>query len=142
MEILKYLSVFFFSMLKFVPGVATGVAVGLKLWETILLSIGGMMSIVFVISLFGKPLRKWYFRKFSRKRKFNKKRRFLNLWKRYGEIGIAFLTPVLFTPILGAIIISSFAKSRVKIFGYMLASALFWALVFSFTFHLAYQKVF
>ncbi len=144
MEIIKYLSVFFLSMLKFIPGIATGVAVGLSMLETILLSIAGMMLIVIIVSFLGRPLREMILRKFrkSNSKNFSKRRKFFRFWKKYGEFGIAFLSPVVFTPLLGTILISSTMRSKIKVYGYMFMSAVFWAVLFSFTFHLAYQKVF
>ncbi|MDH5398541.1 MAG: hypothetical protein OEX02_10360, partial [Cyclobacteriaceae bacterium] len=50
-------------------------------------------------------------------------------WKRFGALGIAFLTPILLMPIGGTLILTSFGSPRKKIFTYMLMSATFWSVL-------------
>ena len=134
----KYISVYLISMLKFVGGPSVGAAMGLTLLETILLTVLGMMSTVGIISFFGPGFRKRITSKFSSNKKiFTKRnRRFVVIWNKYGVFGVSFLTPVLFSPILGSILVNAFGGSKKKIIGYMLASAIFWSVTLATVFHL------
>jgi hypothetical protein len=115
-----------------------GAAVGLTFLETVATTVMGMMTTVVIVSFFGTSLRKWVNSTFRRDQKvFSKRnRKFVVLWKKYGLFGISFLTPVLFSPILGTMLVSAFGGSRSRIFGYMLFSAIFWSLALSKALHL------
>ncbi|MTI32013.1 hypothetical protein, partial [Xanthovirga aplysinae] len=104
-EIGKYISIFFLSMLKFIFGPTMGTAAGMGLVETVLLTLGGMMASVLVIAYFGTTLRNKVFSRFTMNKKlFTKRNRNLvKTWNKYGLFGVAFLTPVIFTPIGGTL---------------------------------------
>jgi hypothetical protein len=125
----KYISVFLASMFKFIGGPAMGMAFGLTFWETVLLTILGMMTSVLLVSTFGPGFRNWLDKIFRRNRKvFTKRnRRFVTLWRKYGMFGVSFLTPVVFSPVLGALLVNAFGGSKKKILTYMLISAIFWS---------------
>lgn len=53
----------------------------------------------------------------------------VRIWQRAGMAGIAFLTPILLTPIGGSALAVSFNVGRVKLIGFMLVSAVFWAII-------------
>ncbi|HLF32855.1 MAG TPA: hypothetical protein VI583_01380 [Cyclobacteriaceae bacterium] len=137
-EIGKYLTVYLISMLKFIGGPTLGAAVGLSFLETVAATVLGMMTTVVIISFFGRGLRTWLNNTFNRDRKtFSRRnRRFVTFWKKYGLFGVSFLTPVLFSPILGTLLVNAFGGSRSKILGYMLFSAIFWSLTLSKAFHI------
>ncbi|MGK7395023.1 MAG: small multi-drug export protein [Candidatus Cyclobacteriaceae bacterium M3_2C_046] len=134
-EVLKYLSVYLMSMLKFIAGPTMGAAIGLSFLETFVLTVTGMMTSVVLISLFGKNIRNWsrkYFRKKKTKRIFTKSnRRFVFIWKNYGILGVSFLTPIIFSPILGALLLTTLGAQKKQVFLYMFISAVFWGLTFS-----------
>ncbi|MFC2125593.1 hypothetical protein ACFLU5_12350 [Bacteroidota bacterium] len=125
-------------MLKFVGGPTVGTAVGLTLLETVILTVLGMMSTVSIVSFIGPGLGKWINSKFGQNKKlFTKRnRRFVIIWQKYGVLGVSFLTPVLFSPILGSFLAISFGGSKKKIIGYMFASAVFWSFALAIFFHL------
>ncbi len=129
----KYLTVYLVSMLKFIGGPTIGAAMGLTFIETVLLTILGMMSTVLIISFFGHSFRRWLNKVFRRDRKiFTKRnRRFVTYWKKYGLFGVSFLTPVIFSPVVGTLLVHAFGGSPRKILGYMLISAIFWSLTLS-----------
>ena len=141
-EIVKYLTIYFFSMLKFIAGPTMGQAAGLSVIETIAITVLGMMSSVFLFTFFGEKLRSGIIAKYTQKqKKFSKRnRRFVTIWKKYGVIGVAFLTPIVFTPIGGTILVTSLGGSRGKIFFYMFLSALFWAIFFTVLIHFFVEK--
>ncbi len=57
-------------------------------------------------------------------------RKFVRIWRKYGLIGVAFLTPVLFSIPIGTIIANSFENNKQKIFVYMFLSIVFWSVTF------------
>jgi hypothetical protein len=132
-ELGKYFTVYATSMLKFIAGPTIGAAIGLTFMETLILTVLGMMTTVIVIAYFGKKIREWYLLKFGKKRKlFTKRnRRFVYIWRNYGIIGVSFLTPLIFSPPIGALLVTSVGSPKKKIILYMFASAVFWGIAYS-----------
>lgn len=132
-ELGKYLTVYATSMLKFIAGPTIGAAIGLSVLETFVLTVMGMMTTVIIVSYFGKKIRTWYLRKFRKKKRlFTKRnRRFVYIWRNYGIFGVSFLTPLIFSPPIGALLITSVDNSRRKMFLYMFGSAVFWGITYS-----------
>jgi Putative small multi-drug export protein len=135
----KYCTVFFGSMFKFVFGPITGAASGLQLWETTLLTIGGMMMSVLIFSLLGQKARRGWIHHLRQKRParmFTKaNRRMVYIWQRFGLNGIAFLTPLILSPIVGTIVAVAFGEPPKRIVPAMLLSALFWGVALSWISH-------
>jgi hypothetical protein len=134
-ELLKYLAVYFTSMLKFIGGPLLGIGSGLSFWETAILTCLGMMTSVFIFStLAGNGFKKWISSTFFKKSKLfsSKNRKVVKVWRNYGLKGVAFLTPVFFTPIGGTLIAASFGETKQRIFVYMFVSSVFWSFIFSF----------
>lgn len=137
-EILKYLSVYLLSMVKFFGGPLAGVSMGLSFWLTLLLSVTGMMTSVFIFSQVGVLVSRWYVNRHRAKKKpiFTKKsRKIVKIWQKFGIQGIAFLTPVIFSPVIGTIIATVLGASQKKIMVHMLWSAVFWGITFTFALH-------
>lgn len=133
-EILKAIPVYFSCMLKFILGPIGGYAAGLNLVTTILTTVFGMMTIVFLFTYFGGWLKANVLSRFTRKnKKPNEKRdtRFNNIWKKYGLAGVALLTPIILTPIGGTLLAVSSGSPKEKIIFYMFISAAGWSVIFS-----------
>ena len=132
-EAIKVLTILVLTMLKFIAGPTLGYAAGFSLLGTILVTVGGTMSSVLLFTFLGKLMREKLFKKLFKKRKrFTKRtRRFVKIWKKYGLPGVAFLTPLIFTPIGGTVLLTSFGSPRNKIIVAMFISATFWAIAFS-----------
>lgn len=132
--LLKYASVLFASSLKFFGGPITAFLLKLSWVESVLLSACGMMAGVMVTTFVGKEIQSFFQqRRKSPKRKFSKSSRLaVRVWRQFGVIGIALLTPVLFTPIGGAILIVAFRIPRQIAFFWMLVSALVWGVIVSY----------
>lgn len=116
-------------MVKFFGGPLAGISLGLSFLETMLFTVAGMMTSVVIFSLLGRAFAKWYtaWRKKQKATVFNSKnRRIVKVWRKFGLTGIAFLTPVIFTPILGTIVAALLGAPRKQIFVQMLWSAVFW----------------
>src|SRR5687768_9673223 len=131
--ILKVLSVYFSSMLKFVFGPLGGYAAGFSLIVTILVTIAGMMTVVLVFTFFSVWIKEKILRRIFKKRnKFSSSnRRFVTIWKKYGLIGVAALTPIILTPIGGTLLAVSSGSPKDKIIFYMFVSASGWSILLS-----------
>lgn len=131
-ELLKAIPVYFSSMLKFIFGPLGGYGVGLHLITTILTTVSGTMTVVFMLTFFGNWMRRRIFARFKKK-KINLKRaaKLEMIWKRYGLFGVALLTPIILTPIGGTLLAVSSGSPREKIIFYMFLSASFWSVVIS-----------
>ena len=116
-------------MFKFIGGPAFGAAYDLNLIGIVVMTVLGMMTTVIVISFFGIRLRNWIQKKYKYKRKtFSKRnRRIVKIWRGYGEFGVSFFTPVLFSPIIGTLLVTALGGKRNRVLTYMLISAIFWA---------------
>ena len=132
-EILKAIPVFLSTMIKFVFGPLGGYAAKLSIMTTIIATISGMMTAVVAFTYFGNFLRETVFKKFfqNRKKFTPRNRKITTLYKKYGLAGIAFLTPILLTPIGGTLIAVSFGSPKEKIILYMFVSGVVWAIIFS-----------
>ncbi len=129
-KIIAYLAVIAASGFKYALGPVTAVAFSLSIWETIILMIAGMMLTVILLTtllgdLFYGFLKKTLFK--GRKIFSPKTRNIVRVSNKWGLIGIAFLTPVLFSPVGGTLIAISFGEHKRKIILYMFLSACFWA---------------
>ncbi|WP_238395731.1 hypothetical protein [Pontibacter pudoricolor] len=117
-------------MVKFFAGPLTGVAVGLTYFETVLLTIAGMMTTVIIFSVIGRAFSKWWSKRQRAQNKpmFSKKnRRIVAIWNKFGVVGVAFLTPILLTPIVGTVVAALFGAPRKQIFIHMLWSSIVWS---------------
>lgn len=131
-----YLLVFFLSMVKFFFGPMYGKMYHIEPWLTALLTAGGMTTIVTAFSYWlGEPFHHFVIKKFFKNRKLFTKsnRRKISIWRKYGLPGVAFLTPILFSPIGGALIANSFGADKKDIVKYMLISAILWAFVMAYS---------
>ncbi len=133
---LKYLSVYFSSMLKFILGPILGAEEGLTIIETSLFTFLGSLSIIVLIVLIGEPARKWLAKRAKKKknyRVFTKgRRRTIRFYRRFRMAGIAFLTPLILTPIGGAVIAVAFGVKKPTIIFHMVWANLFWAGILSY----------
>ena len=131
-EVLKAVSVFLLSMLKFILGPMTGFALGLHFVTSTLATIAGMMMSVTLFTYFGEWIRALVLRTFYRNRpKFSRRSRRIAAWRKYGLTGIALLTPLLLTPIGGTLLAVGATRSKGRILAAMAVSATAWSLIFN-----------
>jgi hypothetical protein len=77
----------------------------------------------------------------SQKRIFTRRsRRIVRIWKRYGLIGLAALTPILFSIPIGTFIITRLEHNRKKILLYMFISVSCWSLILTSIFELSHVR--
>ena len=128
MNFAKYLSVIAISMLKFAGGPLTGLAIKLSWIETAICSVVGMMITVFLIVFSGDFIRNRFYK--VKPKKFTKMTRYgVKIRQKFGLAGIAFLTPILFTPPVGAALSMAFRYDKKAILLQMFISAVAWAIV-------------
>ena len=128
----KCASVFLLSTVKFLGGPLAGSSMGLSFWSTLLLTVAGMMTSVFVFSGVGRAWvrHRQHQRRLRREPVFSKRSRsIIKVFKRFGMGGIAFLTPMLLTPIGGTVIATMLGVPRQRILLHMMWSAVLWGSV-------------
>ena len=139
----KYFTVFSVSAFKFILGPVTGYFLELTLLETIITTVLGMMATVIIIAYAGGTIRAKILQLFFSKRRIftPRNRKVVKIWRKYGIWGVAFLTPLLFSPPVGAAIAVSFGEKKFKIFSTMLISAIFWGIFFTYLVLLGGERV-
>ena len=132
--IITYITIYLLCMFKIIFGPTMGYAAGLHPLESTFLTIAGMMTTVVLFSFAGKQLREKYLRRFfKRKKVFTKRnRRFVKVWRKYGELGIAFLTPILLSPPGGTLISIALGGTPKKTITYMFIWSVFWSFVITY----------
>lgn len=131
-DILIYLMIYGLSALKIILGPTLGIAHGLSVITTSLLSLAGMMTTVYLLTYFGPQIRRLTDRIFKRKQKkifTARNRRFVKIWQRFGVPGIAFLTPLLLSPPGGTILATAFGGKRHQIIKWMWIFGAIWAVL-------------
>lgn len=132
-QIVKYLIVYALSAFKIIFGPTLGQAYGFSILETVLLSVAGMMTTVYLLSYFGPEIRSFFKRIFGSskpKKKFTKKtRNFIRIWQRYGVPGVAFFTPILLSPPGGTILATAFGGKRKEIIKWMWIFGSVWSVI-------------
>ncbi|CAN5448631.1 hypothetical protein BH23BAC1_BH23BAC1_06750 [soil metagenome] len=134
LTLLKYLPVYLGSMIKFIVGPTLGITIGLGIAETVILTVLGMMTSVAIFAPFGKLIRKKFFSRYytSRKKFTRRNRQFVKISKSFGLFGITFLTPVIFSPIIGTLLSTFLGGKIYKIMAFMFISALFWSITLAY----------
>ena len=94
-----------------------GAAAGFNLLEIVTVTVGGMMTSVVAMTFLGDWFKShWNLRLTKNRKKFTPKtRRIVRVWKKFGPIGVAVLTPIFLTPIGGTIVLNAFNVEK-KIF--------------------------
>ena len=132
--LLKYLSVYLLSGLKFIFGPALGIiAYELPIIAVIVLTSCGMMTTVYLLTFLGENIRKFLKRSKwkNKKASVRRSRRFLKIWNKYGLKGVCFLTPLILTPPVGGLLVNIVVSDKSLIIKWMWISALFWSVVIS-----------
>lgn len=134
-SLITFFGIYFLCLFKFIAGPVFGFAAGFSFWKMVLVTVSGMMTSVFIFTLVGTEIKLAIEKKWMKDRPiFSKRsRKIVKIWHQYGEIGIAFLTPLVLSPIGGTLVLVSFGTKKRRIYFHMLWSSLFWASVFSLT---------
>lgn len=140
----KFVTVALASTLKFIGGPVAGLALHLNWRQTAAASLAGMMLTVVVFTYGGHRIKTWWQQRVRHKkpRLFTRRnRRAVRIFQQFGMPGIAFLTPVLFTPIGGTLMAVSFHQKHYRIFIWMAIFGTLWAVFFSWgLFHIPWVR--
>ena len=138
-EVLTILTIYVLCMFKIIFGPTMGYAAGLSPLLTVIITVAGMMTTILIFTFFGERLREKVLRRFLKPKKVftPKNRRFVRIWRKYGELGISFLTPILLSPPGGAIIAMALGGSRKKTVAYMFLWSVVWSTIITYTFYYA-----
>ena len=130
--LLTFLGIYLMTLFKFIAGPLLGSLAGYSLFEIMLVTVSGMMSSVVLFTFLGEWIKKLWDEHFNRRSSiFTKKnRRIVKVWQKSGAAGVAFLTPLLLTPIGGTLVMTSFGVNRRIILSYMFVSSLWWSFFF------------
>ena len=126
-NILFYISAALASGVKFMIGVGMCIAKGVGFWEQVICTmLGGILGII-VFTYFGGFIRE----KFRKKNTVPKPHNHwtITLWKKYGLIGTAFLTPPVISPPFGTALALAFNTPKTKIIITMSLSMVFWSFI-------------
>ena len=133
--ILKTITIYLLSAVKFIFGPTLGASYGYNLFLTALLTTLGMMTTVYLLSYFERHIHGlvvYFFERKQPKKRFTRKnRQFVRLWRAYGLKGVAFLTPVLLSPIGGTLLATAAGGKKKEILRWMWISAIFWSVTLS-----------
>lgn len=134
-EILKYLGLYLLACLKSIFPPLLGPAAGLSPLEIILITIAGLMTSVFIFTFLGEKIKKQVIPFFVKNpKRFSKKsRRMVTIWRKYGIIGVCFLTPLILSPPGGALLVAAVGAPRKQVFLYMLLFGIFWSVIWTFS---------
>ncbi|MEX0882392.1 MAG: hypothetical protein WDZ72_02855 [Cyclobacteriaceae bacterium] len=129
--IITFLGIYLLCLFKFVAGPILGTVAGYGLFEIELVTVSGMMTSVLSFTYLGEWIKdNWTIIIRKKRNRFTKRTRMIvRVWKNFGIWGIALLTPVIFTPIGGTVILTSFGINKEKIIYTMLVSSLLWAII-------------
>jgi uncharacterized membrane protein len=137
----EIVTVFFLSTFKFVlGGVPLALGFGFSFFETVVVtSIGGFTGVLIFVGISNLIVKKIKQRRHELKEKnggvianqkkiFTKSNRLIiTVKQRFGLLGIAALTPLLFSIPIGCFLATRYFKDRQRIVVYMFASILFWS---------------
>ena len=134
-EVLKYLGLYLLACIKSIFPPLLGPAAGLNPLEIILTTIAGLMTSVLVFTFLGEKIRTHVFPIFvKRPKRFSRKsRRMVRIWRRYGIVGVCFLTPLILSPPGGALLVATVGAPRKQVFLYMFLSGVFWSVLWTFS---------
>jgi membrane protein YqaA with SNARE-associated domain len=127
-EIVKAFPIYLLSTLKVVFGPIGGYMAGLNIFTSMFVTFAGMMTTVTILTFFGDLLKKGMMKRWFEKQQ---AKAMTSKWGKYGLFGIAFLTPLLLTPIGGTVLAVAGGYPRTKIMLYMLVSGFLYAIAFT-----------
>lgn len=126
-----YFTIVLGSAVKFIFGPIYGIVNNdISLVEAALFTFIGMMCSVIIVSFLGQELRIKIQKRFQANKSgiSKRKRRAIKIWNSWGLRGVAFMTPLILTPIGGTIIAIGFGEKRMRIISAMVVSGLIWSI--------------
>lgn len=129
------ISVILTSMVKLILGVPLALSLDFSFWQTVLFCfIGGSFGVIF-FAFFTEKVTNLYYKFFPKKVKVDKEEKetfkqkmVRKARKKYGLIGLAFLTPVFLSIPFGTFITLRYFPNKVKTLPYLFVSVFLWSL--------------
>lgn len=143
-EIVKAISLVYLpSTLKIIFGPLAGYAAGLNILTTMVCTTAGMMTSVIAFTYFGNWIRNGILKKFfhGTPKPLSERNKVVRYFIKYELGGIAFLTPLLLTPIGGTLLAVSFGAPKEKIIFYMFISACIWSVILTVAVYFGYDAI-
>jgi len=136
-KVITILTIYVLCMFKIIFGPTMGYAAGFSPLLSVIITVAGMMTTVLLFTFLGEQIRTKFLKKYFKPRKVftPRNRKFVKVWRKYGELGISFLTPILLSPPGGSIIAMALGGSRKKTIGYMLLWSIVWTTIITYTFY-------
>ena len=138
-EIIPYFTVYTSSAIRFFLGPAFGIGYGLNIGVIVLLTTAGMMSTVFSITFLDHIIQILipHFLNLKKRKKFTPRtRKFIKIWKYSGIKGVAFITPILLSPVIGTVLLNAVGAKKKEIIKWMFVSAIMWSSIECILFYL------
>ena len=138
-EIIPYFTVYASSAIRFFLGPAFGIGYGLNIGVIVLLTTAGMMSTVFSITFLDHIIQILipHFLNLKKRKKFTPRtRKFIKIWKYSGIKGVAFITPILLSPVIGTVLLNAVGAKKKEIIKWMFVSAIIWSSIECILFYL------
>lgn len=133
----SYLTVTALCAVKYMIGVASGLATDFSFTELFLCYfIGGSLGMV-LYTLFGNRIMNWWKKRKSQNTEISqdlppKNDWKIKVWNRFGLVGIAILTPPILSQPVGTAISLGFGTPAYKVIIFMCASIFVWSLIFAY----------
>lgn len=143
-EIIKAITLVYLpSTIKFIFGPLAGKAAGLHIITSIVCTIAGMMTSVVAFTYFGDWIRKGIFKKYLHRepKPLHERSKIIQYFLKFEMGGIAFLTPIILTPIGGTILAVSFGAPKEKIILYMFISACMFSVIINVGVYYGYDAI-
>ncbi|MBL7790320.1 MAG: hypothetical protein JNL75_10875 [Chitinophagales bacterium] len=132
----KLITIFLFSIVKYGLGLFTAINLDTGIIPSILANLaGGAIGLLIFINFGSFITKKYYEVKYRNNtyHRFNRWNKFLVKVRRsMGLFGISFLSPILLTLPVGAMLALQITDNKTKIFIYMFSCCIFWSSVFFF----------
>lgn len=138
-QLFEYLSVFVASALNLNYGLGLSMTYQLQRFELFLLMSTGSIFGITISLLMGAKIRDWWRQKFGKETS-EKPSLTMQVWRRYGLLGLAFFT-FLIGPLPPVAIALIAGIKKELIFLYLGAGKFFWSIVFAFIGYNQIQKV-
>ncbi|PZE21290.1 small multi-drug export protein [Paenibacillus xerothermodurans] len=116
------------GVLELWAAIPLGLALNLSPLVTGLLSALGAAVSAAIVIFFGKSLRNWLVQRFERKNA-RKESRMARVWKKYGIVGLGFLSPLITGAPLGAAIGIAFGAEPRKLMLWMTIGIVVWSAI-------------
>lgn len=143
-EIIKAVTLVYLpSTIKFIFGPLAGKAADLNIITSIVCTIAGMMTSVVAFTYFGDWIRKGIFKKYLHRepKPLHERSKIIQYFLKFEMGGIAFLTPIILTPIGGTILAVSFGAPKEKIILYMFISACVFSVIINVGVYYGYEAI-